>query len=571
MSFVTLYRKYRPQKFDDLVGQKQIVKTLINALKNDRIAHAYLFSGPRGTGKTSTAKVFAMALNCQDSSDIEPCGRCIPCNNIQKGQSIDVIEIDAASNRGIDEIRELREKVKFYPGEGQYKVYIIDEVHMLTRGAFNALLKTLEEPPENVVFILATTEPHKVISTILSRCQRFDFSLLSVTDIQKRLEYICHQEEVEYDKEALISLAHAANGGLRDAISLLDQAISYSDGKLTVVKVQKMLGKIDRELLNRILSFIREYDTAGVLKKVNEIIDEGISVARFVDDLTEHCRQLLLIKECGINAGIIELPEEVLKLMQKESKLFTSERLINFINILTGINRDIKFSNNPRQIMELGIIKMASEESGTESWQLLKDKVKKLEEKLNDIEINGQIKDGKEDIETNKVIDKANKKRDSKSKAEYQEQKSKSEKKKNTSDTGDEVELCIDLLRKKWPEILREVKKEDITTHALLIEGKTVAVDDDLVVIEFPSDKDFHKKNAEQKSGLINKIFNRVLDIPCQLQFDLAGGGKSKKKIEGNKKQDDIVDKIAGIFEGQVIEVDQEILENQGGFINEYE
>src|SRR6056297_2588044 len=212
MSFVTLYRKYRPKNFADLVGQKQVVQTLVNALKNERIAHAYLFAGPRGTGKTSTAKVFAMALNCKDDSDIEPCGKCVPCSNIQNGQSIDVIEIDAASNRGIDEIRELREKVKFYPGESKYKVYIIDEVHMLTTGAFNALLKTLEEPPDNVIFILATTEPHKVIPTIMSRCQRFDFSLISEREIENHLEYICGEENLEYEKAALNLIARSSQG-----------------------------------------------------------------------------------------------------------------------------------------------------------------------------------------------------------------------------------------------------------------------------------------------------------------------------------------------------------------------
>src|SRR6056297_3453081 len=203
MSFLSLYRKYRPENFNDLIGQDQVKQTLKNALKNDRIVHAYLFAGPRGTGKTSTAKVFAKALNCEDKSSIEPCTECSNCKKIEKGQAIDVIEIDAASNRGIDEIRELREKVKFYPGEGNYKVYIIDEDHMLTKGAFNALLKTLEEPPDNVVFILATTEPHQVITTILSRCQRFDFSLLSVSEIVERLTYICENEDVSYEEDAL--------------------------------------------------------------------------------------------------------------------------------------------------------------------------------------------------------------------------------------------------------------------------------------------------------------------------------------------------------------------------------
>jgi len=551
MSFLSLYRKYRPQKFNDLVGQEHVVQTLVNALKNNRIAHAYLFAGPRGTGKTSTAKVFAMALNCQDDESIEPCGSCITCDNIQKGQSIDVIEIDAASNRGIDEIRELREKVKFYPGEGKYKVYIIDEVHMLTRGAFNALLKTLEEPPENVVFILATTEPHKVISTILSRCQRFDFSLLSAGDIQERLEYICSREEVEYDKEALINLAHNANGGLRDAISLLDQAISYTDGQLTDIQIQKMLGKVQREVLGEFLQFSKNNESAGALKMLNQLIDEGLSVVRFINDLTEYCRQLLLIKECGIDAGIIEFSEEVLISMQRESKLFASSRLLKFIDILAGIDGEIKYSSHSRQILELGIIKMSSHKKDTESLQGLKNKIYELEEKLNNMQGNSAIKSDNKEYKEKKLVN-----QQVNSKTQNNDDKT------VVKDIKNEDELSIDQVRKKWPDILRELKKKDITAHALLIEGKTVAVENSMVNIEFPADKDFHKKNAEQKSDLINRAFSQILNSPCQLQFSLAGGVTSKKKVKTDRKEKDIAGKIARIFDGQIIEVDQKVLEN---------
>ncbi len=556
MSFLSLYRKYRPQKFNDLVGQEHVVQTLVNALKNNRIAHAYLFAGPRGTGKTSTAKVFAMALNCQDDESIEPCGSCLNCDNIQKGQSIDVIEIDAASNRGIDEIRELREKVKFYPGEGKYKVYIIDEVHMLTRGAFNALLKTLEEPPESVVFILATTEPHKVISTILSRCQRFDFSLLSAGDIQERLEYICSREKVEYDKESLINLAHNANGGLRDAISLLDQAISYTNGQLTAAQIQKMLGKVHREVLSEFLQFIKNHDSAGALKMLSQLIDEGLSVARFINDLTEYCRQLLLIKECGIDAGIIEFSEEVLISMQQESKLFASRRLLQFIDVLAGIDGKIKYSSNSRQILELGIIKMASHKDDTETLQGLKNKIYELEEKLNNMQGNSTIKSNNKEYKGKKSV---NEQVNTKNQTN-QTNNDKTDVEDNKNEDKDK--LSIDRVRKKWPDVLRELKKKDITAHALLIEGKIVAAENNMLSIEFPADKDFHKKNAEQKSDLINKAFNQILKNPCRLQFRLAGGVKSKKKVKTDRKEKDIADKIARIFGGQVIEVDQKVLEN---------
>ncbi len=559
MSFLSLYRKYRPRKFNDLVGQQHVVKTLINAIKYDRIAHAYLFAGPRGTGKTSTAKVFAMALNCQDGDSVEPCGKCTPCVNIQRGQSIDVIEIDAASNRGIDEIRELREKVKFYPGEGQYKVYIIDEVHMLTRGAFNALLKTLEEPPENVVFILATTEPHKVISTIHSRCQRFDFSLLSAGDMQKRLQYICEQENVKYEDEALSELARSANGGLRDAISLLDQAISFTDGNINITGVQEMLGKVKREVLNDFLRLIKDYNSADALKMVDEVIAEGRNVSRFINDLIEHCRQLLIIKECGLKAGIIELPEEVLQTMQKESEYFTSSRLIKFIDILTDVDREIKYSNRAQQILELAIIKMTS--PGTR----LKEKVAELEKKLKNIQDGSKVIEEKEEVKgvKRKVISgekNGEVGKNPENKPENTARKSTEKEEKTDTGSGD---LNIDKIRKKWPVILRKIKKEDITTHALLVEGKITSFEKDKIVIEFPPDKDFHRKNTEQKSDFINKIFNEVLSNPCQLEFCLAGGDDSKKKIKVDEKEEDIVGRIARIFDGQVIEVDHEVLKNK--------
>src|SRR6056297_1376694 len=308
MPSLSFYRKYRPQKFNEIIGQPAVTKTLLNAIENDRISHAYLFAGPRGTGKTSTAKVLAMAVNCQNDESHEPCGHCESCQRISLGNSIDVIEIDAASNRGIDEIRELREKVKFYPGESKYKVYIIDEVHMLTRGAFNALLKTLEEPPDNVIFILATTEPHKVISTILSRCQRFDFSLLSVSNIVKRLEDICEKEKVDYEDDALNLIAHSSNGGMRDAISILDQAISFTNGDITAHKLRDMLGKIEKGVLRDYVKYVADNNTSDALELINNLIEKGKGVSRFVNDLIEHIRQLLLIRECGINNDLIEFP-----------------------------------------------------------------------------------------------------------------------------------------------------------------------------------------------------------------------------------------------------------------------
>ncbi|NLJ83715.1 MAG: DNA polymerase III subunit gamma/tau, partial [Halanaerobiaceae bacterium] len=384
MTFLSLYRKYRPRTFEDLVGQQHVVQTLKNALNQNRIGHAYLFAGPRGTGKTSTAKIFAQALNCVEGPTVDPCGVCDSCSSIISGQSVDVIEIDAASNRGIDEIRDLREKVKFLPTVGKYKVYIIDEVHMLTKGAFNALLKTLEEPPSNVVFILATTEAHKVLDTILSRCQRFDFTLLSSADIVSRLEYICQQEKVNYDREALNLITGASMGGLRDAISLLDQAISYTDGNLTREAIQEMLGKVDLSFLRSFVEGVLARDTAAILKMTGEIIDSGKSISVFVEDLINFLHQAMLLKECGRDTSIFNLTEEMYSQLEGVARGVDTARLIRFLDILTEVERQLPFADQPRIILELGLIKMTA---GTGDNQLadLENRLRELEEKVEEL------------------------------------------------------------------------------------------------------------------------------------------------------------------------------------------
>ena len=621
MTYLSLYRKYRPGGFEDLVGQNYVVKTLKNALKNDRIAHAYLFAGPRGTGKTSTAKVYARALNCQEEETLEPCGECENCKKITSGQSIDVIEIDAASNRGIDEIRELREKVKFYPSEGQYKVYIIDEVHMLTKGAFNALLKTLEEPPENVVFILATTEPHRVIPTIMSRCQRFDFSLLSVSDIEERLRYICVEEDVSYEREALNLISHTSNGGLRDAISILDQAISFTDGNITIDRLRDMLGKIDISVLQQFIQDLAEEDSTDALELVNQLINKGKGVSRFVSDLIEHCRYLLLIKECGMDTELIDFPPSRRKILKKESQLLTVSRLTGVIEVLTDIERDLKFSNQSRLILEMGIVKLTSPTEDS-SLSDLETRISELENRLNHLKsldqsegdknagrvenkiekeqnkINNEItykqkimnqkkeKEKSSDISTTKKIDKnnnkpkTNKNNDQELKSDKKELNEESSPegtspdKKNMagfSPEGGEGDLTIDQIRKSWPAILSNLKKEDIKTHAFLVEGKPIQVEGNVVYIQFGENKNFHKKGAAKNKRLIKNIVGDVLNQSCHVEFistgdNIENSGSANELAEENSKKklknDELVDRVVEMFDGKVIEAREDILEN---------
>lgn len=585
MGFLSLYRKYRPLVFDDLVGQEHVVRTLKNALDTGRIAHAYLFTGPRGTGKTSTAKVFARSLNCIDGPTDKPCGECEACQKILSGQSMDVIEIDAASNRGIDEIRDLREKVKFYPTEGDYKVYIIDEVHMLTKGAFNALLKTLEEPPEKVIFILATTEPNRVIETILSRCQRFDFSLFPISDIRKRLEYICNSEGANYTLEALEVIARNSNGGMRDAISLLDQAISFTGNNIDPIGVQKMLGKVDKSILIDFFTAVGSKEPAAALKIVNQLIDRGTGISIFISDLIEHAREMILIKECGIEAGILDYPLETLNRLSSEGSKIDITRLIRIIEILTRADRDINISNQPRLILEIAVVKMSSPEVDN-SLEGLQARIAELEYKLQQVLTVGKIdsnklsdknKDSNELVKTNNInsIEPA---RTQKGDNEYSEYVNKVDVQESNDIIIDEATtvkdnatekttaVTIDQVRKAWPLILTKIKEQNIQVHAYVLEGIPVEISNNKLLIEFPTDKGFHIKMAEKNNIFVQKIISKVLDSKFELIFNLAGEDQKvnlvkDKEVDKKEKTDGVIDKVLQAFDGDVIKVNYQVLE----------
>ncbi len=350
MSYVALYRTYRPKFFKDVYGQKVIVQTLQNALKHEKFAHAYIFSGPRGTGKTSVAKIVAKALNCQKAPIEEPCGVCDVCMGIDKGDVSDVIEIDAASNNGVDEIRDLRDKVKYTPSVGKYKVYIIDEVHMLTQAAFNALLKTLEEPPKYVVFILATTEVHKVPATILSRCQRFDFKNIDDTDIQENLKRIVSKEELNITDEALSAIAVTAEGGMRDALSLLDQVVSFSHSDITEEDVYKVSGGLSRRFINDLLLMIFQRQPQKALDFLNQVLADGKDASRMVSDIILALRDVLLDK---IRKDI----------KYPELKLMPAQLIYAYLDILNALQQELKYTTSKRAYLELAIIKMINHDS----------------------------------------------------------------------------------------------------------------------------------------------------------------------------------------------------------------
>jgi len=362
MSYKALYRTYRPQKFSEVVGQKVIVKTLQNALINKKTSHAYLFSGPRGTGKTTVARLFAKALNCAEAPTNEPCLVCKSCQGVLEGNHPDVIEIDAASNNGVDQIREIRDKVKYLPSGGKYRVYIIDEVHMLSSGAFNALLKVLEEPPKHVVFILATTEPHKVLPTILSRCQCFDFKPLSVNEIGEKIREVCLEEKFEITDEAVVAIGESAEGGLRDALSYLDQAISLADNEINIDVVNDVTGNLSYDKIIEICEYCENKQTEDALKSISELVNMGKEISKVVISLVSFYRDALLYKtfDTSNNSKYIFRKEN----FQKLASLISEEKIYYYVDILNDVQSKIKYSLTPQVFLEIGIIKMINVGSG---------------------------------------------------------------------------------------------------------------------------------------------------------------------------------------------------------------
>jgi DNA polymerase-3 subunit gamma/tau len=595
-NYLVFARKFRPQAFEEIVGQEPIATTLKNAISKNRIAQSFLFTGPRGVGKTSTARILAKALNCENGPAAEPCNKCSACTEITNGNSLDVLEIDGASNRGIEEIRSLRENVKFKPASGRFKVYIIDEVHMLTGEAFNALLKTLEEPPEHVKFIFATTEVHKVPLTILSRCQRFNFKRIPTNEIAQKLKEITKKEKIKASEKVLFMIAKAADGSLRDGESLLDQLTSFSDGEIKESDVIFSLGLTAEDIYADLLNALKQKNSEETLKIINRITSEGADLVQFARGMLELFRDLLVTQAGGSEHTMVEGTAEWCADLKKFSGFFSREELLFSLALLQQLVRDIRWSQTPRFLVEICLLKI-SNRSDLRSLESILEEVKALRqsggttgkggENFSDVKPVSTVVPEKKKVNfqpektestfipqdpaqpTQKntfsasaikepAIKVAEKVRPAE---EFLQIKPSSDhatehKKKETAGT---VTASLNDVGRVWPDLLERVKAIKMSCGTYLSEAEPVEAVEDLVVFGLPAEFKFHKESLESRDNkdLVRTTLNSLLGYEVRVSFVVTETGAAqaaeKPKAAFSQKDHDIITSALGMFEGSKV------------------
>ncbi len=541
--YKALYRQHRPKTFDEVLGQEHITRTLSHQVLMGNIGHAYLFSGTRGTGKTSAAKILSRAVNCLNPHDGNPCNECEICKGILDESIMDVIEMDAASNNSVDDVRDLKEKVIYPPSRAKFKVYIIDEVHMLSKGAFNALLKTLEEPPKHLIFILATTEPERLPQTILSRCQRFDFKRITNKDIVLNMKKITDGLSVEVDDRVLNLIARNSDGAMRDALSLLDQCISFNNHKITYEDATSILGIANKYIIFELVNSINEKDLQKVLFTIDDIVQNGKDINQFIKDLIRHFRDLMVAKSSRNPVELIET-EDVDEYIQ-QSKEMTLEYILRVLDILSKAEAQAKWATQPRIILEMAAIKLLSIEEDLS----LEERVKRLEEGIRpsynmdkeptmkaEIKKPVEHKPIAEKVVENKMVSSTGDTEDHREGLEVSEGVENT-----TSDAPDGYTLTIDRVSNEWPKVMQNIKSKKINIYALIMEGEIISFENNLLTIGYNDGFGFHKEainaqgNRDFVEDIVSKYFNRNISIHFCMKADLP----SKLSNEDEKVDED--------------------------------
>ncbi|KEI11360.1 DNA polymerase III subunit gamma/tau [Clostridium novyi] len=539
MGYTALYREWRPRTFEEVVGQEHITLTLKNQMKNNRIAHAYLFCGTRGTGKTSTAKIFSKAVNCLNLQDGEPCNECDMCKKINAGLAIDVSEMDAASHNKVDDIRDLIEEVKYPPREGKYKVYIMDEAHMLTQGAVNAFLKTLEEPPEKVVFILATTDPQKLPITILSRCQRFDFKRIKSDDIFQRLIKITKEQGIFADNKSLSLIARMSDGAMRDALSILDQSISMGNGKVDYDQVINMLGLVTNDNLLKLTNAIIDKDIENSIRIIDDVVYAGKDINLFIKDMIHHMRNLMMVKVSQNPEDVLDMSEENINFLKEQSKKIRIEEIMRCIRILQECEEQSKWSKQGRIYLELAIIKMCKIEYDT-SKEVLLSRLNKLEKiiKEGNITIDTNISNIKNQFAENKSVKKV---------SSLNEQRLNL--KEEILEVNSNSKITIEDVKKSWKDILEVFKaKRHMVLYASLITGNVIQCKGGVITIKYDQQYAFNIKRLEKEDSrkIVDEIFSHELKENVRIKYivDKKEEKKSPEEILKEAFGEDLVEII---------------------------
>lgn len=555
--YLPFARKWRPQDFDEIVGQEHITTTLKNAILMNRLHHAYLFAGPRGIGKTSTARIFSKAINCEKGPAPAPCNKCITCQEITSGTSMDVIEIDGASNRGIDEVRNLRETIKFAPSKCRYKIYIIDEVHMLTLEAFNALLKTLEEPPLHVKFIFATTEPHKVPATILSRCQRFDFRLIQTADIVAKLNEVAKEEKIDMDKDGFLYIAKAAEGSMRDAESILDQIASFSNGKININNIIESLGLIGEEVVFKSIDCIINKDTKGAIYLVNDILNSGKDVKQFLLEILEYTRNMMIVNAGVLTEDVLNLPKDTIARIAEKAKKLSQQDIFYIINVVSNSLKLLKQQVPARIVAELCMVRLT-----------LRESIVPMEEILAKLSDKNKGPDKIEPVPVpvpNIAVQKTEPKEEHKPQVSIFKKLQDNIKEKVAHKANSDANPVVELNKANdaWPILIKTMAVRKMSVSTYLAESKPDSIKGNIIMVAFPKDLNFHREILEEKNNkdAIEATLSQILDVKVRINFILVEArinNPGKALPAGNEpvqaiEKDPVLGTALDIFGGRVL------------------